>query len=74
MNTREFGEEQLQVMRQRILRVYDVQPIANDGKYEIDTLCTCRRQSDECVTRMTRHQLADAKSAKVIPRCFRIPI
>ena len=63
MNTREFGEEQLQVMRQRILRIDDVQPIANDGKHEIDTLRTCRRLCNECVTRMARHQWADSKRA-----------
>ncbi len=39
------------------------QPIANDGKYEIDTLCTCCRLRNKGSMRMTRHQWTNAKCA-----------
>ena len=45
-----------EVLRQRVGRVDEVQPITNDGKNKIGALCSCGRLRNEGVARMTRHQ------------------
>ena len=47
-----------EVLRQRVGRFDEIQPITNDGKNEIGALRSCGRLRNESVARMTWHQRA----------------
>ena len=56
INTRIERKKLSEVLRQRVGRFDEIQPITNDSKNEICALCSCERLRNEGVARMTRHQ------------------
>ena len=61
IDTRIERKKLSKVLCQRVGGIDEVQPITNDGKNEIGTLCSCGRLRNEGVARMTRHQRAYAQ-------------
>ena len=56
INTRIERKKLSEVLRQRVGRFDEIQPITNDSKNEIGALCSYGRLRNEGVARMTRHQ------------------